>query len=328
MVDVAADNSYQECGVLNDKLRLVTTLSATLIACFPDDVGDAVASARKIIREGHTHRKRERKSVNKIFYEHGPGYTRRAYRMNSRSFWKLEKMLRPRLCRARTKRAKEMRKRDGARNGRISAAIRLSAAIRYFAGGRPDDISLSHGISHSEVFNSVWLVVDAVISHPKLAFSYPSDHNSQRAIAKGFKALSTPGFDNCAGCIDGMLLWTEKPTEASCIFAQCQPKSFFCGRKSKFGLNFQGICDYRGRFLDVACGSPASTSDFLAFTVSKIYLRLEDDLLAPGLCLYGDAAYVNNRYMATPFKSVSSGSKFDYNHFHSQVSTKRSVAGC
>ena len=239
--------------------------------------------------------------------------------MNARSFWKLERLLRPYMSKPRSARVKRQRKSDGARNGRISTSIRLSAAIRYFAGGRPDDITLSHGISHSEVFNSVWMVVDAVITCPELAFSFPVEHEKQWAIARGFKANSTPGFDNCAGCIDGMLLWTEKPTEQSCEFAQCQPKRFFCGRKHKFGLNFQGICDHLGRFIDVTCGSPASTSDFLAFTLSKIYHRLEDNLLAPGLCLYGDAAYVNNRYMATPFKSVSSGSKFDYNHFHSQV---------
>ena len=196
--------------------------------------------------------------------------------MQSTSFWKLERMLRPHITRPRSAKARRLRKRDGARNGRISTAIRLSAALRYFAGGRPDDISLSHGISHSEVFNSVWLVVDAVNTCEKLSFCFPVDHEAQRAIARGFKAKSTPKFHNCAGCIDGMLVWTEKPTEEFCALAKCQAKRFFCGRKHKFGLNFQGICDHRGRFLDIACGSPASTSDFLAFTLSKNFHRLDN----------------------------------------------------
>lgn len=169
------------------------------------------------------------------------------------------------------------------------------------------------------------MVVDAVNKCDKLAFHFPSDHDVQNQIAAGFKACSDPGFDNCVGAIDGMLLWLEKPTEADCEIAKCPPKRFFCGRKHKFGLNFQGVCDSKGRFLDIACGSPASTSDFLAFTLSSIFRKLEDmesHFLAPGLCLYGDAAYVNNRYMAVPFKSVGSGSKFHYNHFQSQLHIK------
>ncbi|KAL3779629.1 hypothetical protein ACHAW5_000595 [Stephanodiscus triporus] len=42
-------------------------------------------------------------------------------------------------------------------------------------------------------------------------------------------------------------------------------------------------------------------------------------LLAPGLVLFGDNAYINSSFMATPFPNVSSGSKDDYNFFHSQL---------
>jgi hypothetical protein len=41
--------------------------------------------------------------------------------------------------------------RNGGKNGLVSTEMQLSAAIRYFAGGRPDDIAISHGIAHSEV---------------------------------------------------------------------------------------------------------------------------------------------------------------------------------
>ena len=36
-----------------------------------------------------------------------------------------------------------------------------------------------------------------------------------------------------------------------------------------------------------------------------------------GLCLFGDNAYVNTSYMATPYKAVKEGSKDAYNYFHS-----------
>jgi hypothetical protein len=67
----------------------------------------------------------------------------------------------------------------------------------------------------------------------------------------------------------------------------------------------QATCDSNGRFLDVSICHPSATSDFLAFTTSVFKQRLETPgFLADGLCLFGDNAYVNAFYMATPFKVV------------------------
>lgn len=97
-------------------------------------------------------------------------------------------------------------------------------------------------------------------------------------------------------------------------------KKFFCGRKHKFGLNCQAVSDKRGKFLDLSIRYGGASSDCLAFEASELWQRLEDGLLAPGLVLFGDNAYLNTSYMATPFTNVSRGSKDDYNFFHSQVS--------
>jgi hypothetical protein len=64
---------------------------------------------------------------------------------------------------------------------------------------------------------------------------------------------------------------------------------------------------------------PASTSDCLAFESSKLYNDLEDGLLAEGLCLFGDNAYLNSPFLATPYPNVSGGYKDAYNFFHSQL---------
>ena len=66
--------------------------------------------------------------------------------------------------------------RNGTKNGLIFTAIHLSAALRYFASRRPDDSALVYGISHSEVFNSVCKVVDAVNGCGKLDIQYPTFH--------------------------------------------------------------------------------------------------------------------------------------------------------
>jgi hypothetical protein len=51
-------------------------------------------------------------------------------------------------------------------------------------------------------------------------------------------------------------------------------RAFFCGQKSKYGYNMQAVCDADGRFLSVWINHPASTSDFMAFLRSKLYLNL------------------------------------------------------
>jgi hypothetical protein len=82
--------------------------------------------------------------------------------------------------------SKNVRRKKKGPNGFIPPSIRVSAALRYFAGGSPYDIALTNGISHSAVFVSVWAVVDAVNAHPKLQIDYPRCHTKQRKIAEGF----------------------------------------------------------------------------------------------------------------------------------------------
>jgi hypothetical protein len=154
-----------------------------------------------------------------------------------------------------------------------------------------------------------------------LEIKFPEDHAEQHRIARGFKACSPQAkFSNCVGAIDGILIWIEKPRQTDCDLTACGPKKFFCGRKKKFGLNMQAVCDAQGRYLDISICHPGATSDYLSFFTSPLKHKLEQSgFLAPGLCLFGDAAYVNTQYMATPFKGVGSGSKDDYNFYQSQV---------
>jgi DDE superfamily endonuclease len=205
-------------------------------------------------------------------------------------------------------------------NGPIFHTVRLACAIRYFAGGASYDICAAFGISYTEVFASVWEVVDALNKCPEFAVQYPSCHQKQNEIAMGFRAKSSADFDCCAGAVDGLLIWTHKPSAVCCNEAGCDAAKFFCGRKHKFGLNLQAICDSEGRFLDVSILYPGSTADCLAFEGMSIYKRLQDGLLAPGLCLFGDNAYLNVPFMATPFAGRSiSKSKDAYNYYHSQL---------
>ena len=240
--------------------------------------------------------------------------------MKETSFWKLLDIVEGRLPDPR-------RTRGHAPNGNIPRSVRLAIALRYFAGGDPLDLCSTYSVTRVVVYQSIWFVVEAINATQQLGITFPSSHEEQQQIAEGFKTKSTIGFDNCAGCIDGILVWIHKPSTQELNKLGIGGKKFFCGRKKKFGLNMQATCDSRRRFLDVEIRHPGATSDYLAFALSSLHNKMEGNnphdnnkpFLKPGLALYGDNAYVNTRYMAIPFKSVSSGSKDAYNFYHSSL---------
>ncbi len=102
----------------------------------------------------------------------------RAYRMKEESFWHLHRKLHPYLGgKTRPPSGSKKKHRNGAKNGIIPSTIRLSVALRYFAGGSPYDIAIAHDISHTEVFESVWKVVDGVNKCQELQIKFPEDHS-------------------------------------------------------------------------------------------------------------------------------------------------------
>ncbi len=72
--------------------------------------------------------------------------------------------------------------------------------------------------------------------------------------------------------------------------------------------------------MDISVLYPGLTSDCLAFEGMSLFQKLERGLLAPGLCLFGDNAYLNMPFMATPpYPVVSGGTRDSYNFYHSQL---------
>ena len=242
---------------------------------------------------------------------------RRKYRMEKSSFYTLLDIIEPHM---RTDGL--VRSRGATPNGTITHASRLSMSLRYFAGGDPLDISCIHGVKDGEVLVSVWDVVDAIHKSSQLDIVFPESHAQQLEIARGFEEKSTIGISNCVGAIDGILIWTNKPSTVDEEAIKFGPAKFFCGRKKKFGLNMQATCDADRKFLDVEIKFPGAASDYYAFDESALKQKLErPGFLRPGLCLFGDNAYVQTPYMCTPFRNVSAGDRDRdaYNFFQSQV---------
>ena len=260
---------------------------------------------------------RVRKSVTQVYRELGNLYFKRSFRMSYQRFCRLFRLLAPHFNDYIDKNNLKY-----SPNGKIDPSVRLATGIRFFAGGDSYDIAVLFGMSYVSVFDCVDHTIQAVNDCPALQIEFPADHDAQKEIAAGFRAKSPAAeFDCCVGCIDGILIWSHKPTKEECAKVGVSELKFFCGRKHKYGLNLQAVCDHKKRFLDLSINFGAASSDHMAFLVSHLKEKLSTPgFLADGLCLFGDNAYVNTEYMATPYPNVGSDQKRDaYNFYHSQV---------
>ena len=273
---------------------------------------------------GSTNIRRTRKSVIGMWKELGC-YAEKAYRMSLQSLKTLHSILKSAL---RDEFDVKGRSRGKTPNGDISTILRLSAAIRFFAGGSVYDIMLSHGLGKQSVYKSVYGVVNAVNATAALAFNdnnaeFPS-HDEQREIAAGFKAKSAADFDKIIMALDGMLVWTTQPSEADCDDMKIGERLFHCYRKDKFGFLLMAGCDHETRFRWADIRHPASTSDYLAWTNTEVGRELtesdDSDLVAPEHTIAGDNAFVENMTMATPIPGTQISLVEDaYNFYLSQV---------
>ena len=308
------EDTLEMLETLEEEERFQETCNSFVAAVASWVALDQLEDGLKGRTSGSKNVKRERVPVETIFARLGARLFKKCYRMPETLFWKLDGLLKPHMHK------NKKRKRGSTPNGDIPKSAKLSMALRWFAGGEPADIFQVHGVHYSEVYTGVWETVDAINLCPTLQMSFPSDHSEQMKIAAGFQEKSSVDFQGCVGCIDGMLVWTNKPSKRSLDPVGVGPKKFFCGRKKKFGLNLQAICDHKRRFLDIEAEHPAATSDYLCFTTSDIHLRLKEaGFLADGLCLFGDNACVNTPFMATPYRGSSEGIKDAYNFYHSSL---------
>jgi len=268
-------------------------------------------------RKGCRTRKRLRRSIEEVYECLGDIYFRRAFRMTYPSFQHLHCLLKEKID---AEVGRNHAKTFYVHNGPITSDMRLGAALRYFAGGSPYDICMVFGISHTEALDSWKYVANAIHGCPNFDIEYPASQDEQQRIAAQFRSVSQADISVCAGAIDGILIWIERPSVVDSAGAQVDPLKFLCGRKHKHGLNCQAVADARGRFLDVSIVYAGSSSDLLAFEASTLYSRLqEDNFLCPGLCLFGDNAYLNSSFMATPYSGVAGDSLDAYNFYHSQL---------
>ncbi len=75
-------------------------------------------------------------------------------------------------------------------NGPITTSVRLACALQYFAGSSLFELRGKCGVFHSEVMQSVWYVVEAVINLTEFDIQYPDATEKQDKIAREFNRVS------------------------------------------------------------------------------------------------------------------------------------------
>ncbi len=74
------------------------------------------------------------------------------------------------------------------------------------------------------------------------------------------------------------------------------------------------MCDVVGQILDISIQYPGCISNCLAFEGMSLHQKLEEGILASRLSIFGNNAYLNTAYMATPYPAgVSGGTQDLYN---------------
>jgi hypothetical protein len=140
-----------------------------------------------------------------------PTVFRRLYRMDKEDFAVLLERLRPLITTANT--AKARASRPG--SGPISPEVRLAVTLSYLAGARVVDLLLIYKpISWTELYNSIWLTVDAI--NATLATEFPfDDEDKLKQIEREFRAASKHGcWHGAVGAVDGVHFTTVSPGKA------------------------------------------------------------------------------------------------------------------
>ena len=168
------------------------------------------------------------------------------------------------------------------------------------------------------MFYTVDCVINAINKCKEMDIKSCSDHDKHHSISDGFRHESHNTYISCcAGCIDGILIWTHSQQMKTALrWVWASPSVCCC--KHKFGLNLQTFCNQKKQFIGISTIYNAMTSNHLAFKVSGLRQSKLGchGFLAPGRVLFGNNAYVNT-FLWSPYPNASKYRVQDnYNFYH------------
>lgn len=234
---------------------------------------------------------------------------RRRYRMTPLSFRRLCDKLRKHVRQRNTGRFKA---RARSRGGEPEITepeleVELACTLRFLAGGMPLDLKLIYGFSTTNLYRTIWKIVDAINS--AFPISFPTDIPSLRKLEAGFRRPKYPWWRGQVGSIDGVLFAQKSPGKAV-----INPMQYYVERKSMYALLCMAICDSKMRVTWFDISHEPKTHDSLAFRGTTLGHLIENGGLPGHFFLNGDAAFSHGKSMVCPigecgFDYVQSGSR-------------------
>ena len=227
------------------------------------------------------------------------------YRLAPQSFDKLLSILEPDLSVQNEK--QHLNSRHGDRP--IELPVRLAVALRYFAGGDPLDLKLIYCISKTQVYRTIWQVVDSINGRLN-NINFPIDDVEElKKLEAGFRAASRGGFwEGQVGAIDGVHFKMRCPSSKDVR----DPVRYKVTRKDIYALLAMAICDADRRFLWVDISHASSTHDSTAWGATELGIRVERGDLPPPFFINGDSAFVLGPSMITPSNNDPELDDYDF----------------
>ncbi|XP_018307726.1 putative nuclease HARBI1 [Mycetomoellerius zeteki] len=163
----------------------------------------------------------------------------------------------------------------------------LAKQESYLSAG--DRFNLAKSTAHGIVKEITNILVDLLPNYVR----WP-DAGMCEIISMVFKRRSH-GIPGVVGIIDGCHIPCKAPID--------NPNDFY-NRKGFHSIVLQGVCDHKGRFIDIFVGLPGRMHDARVFRQSEIFQRLKHHLLPPDRHIIGDAAYPLLVNLLTPYRDT------------------------
>ena len=171
------------------------------------------------------------------------------------------------------------------------------------------------GVAHCTVSVVVRKVCDLITVLGAKYIKLPTTDHEMKDLIDGME--NKYGFPQVFGCVDGTHIPIAQPCE--------NPHDYF-SNKLKYTLNIQGVCDWKGLFLNVDIKWPGSVHDGRVFVNSRINRLLREERvpmcykeLLPGhekipVTLLGDPAYPLLPYCMKEFPNARSNEEVIFNN--------------
>ena len=227
---------------------------------------------------------------------------KRRYRLSWGAFNRLLDKLRPDLAIINEKRAK-----DGHWGWVVPDAAKLAMALRYLAGGDPQDLYLIYHVSIGYVYRCVWAVVDSV--NRRLTWEFPIDDPEKLATLEAeFRSRSYGGiWEGQVAALDGVHFPMICPSDTDV------PDSgrYHVSRKDEYALLCMALCDADRRILWYDMSQVSTTHDSLAWSLTPLGGRINNGELPAPYFINADAAFGLSPSMITP-SGLPEHDDFDY----------------